>query len=188
MIGWYETTTDMREAYIYIYISVIILLSPGTNKQFISRIWDFCYNGIIAASHEMNSEFLEVIKWGNVYFIGILMCVCVCVCCVCSMCLTLWSEIQTEFSYAFLKEHLLIVWPTGKDSTNKVPSDKLYRQTRDCDGAPVGLPSLSPPSGSLDQHLSLPAGAAILTLSSPNFNKEKRFLCICLWKTRHVIP
>lgn len=62
MIGWYETTTDMREAYIYIYISVIILLSPGTNKQFISRIWDFCYNGIIAASHEMNSEFLEVIK------------------------------------------------------------------------------------------------------------------------------
>lgn len=98
------------------------------------------------------------------------------------------SEIQTEFSYAFLKEHLLIVWPTGKDSTNKVPSDKLHRQTRDCDGAPVGLPSLSPPSGSLDQHLSLPAGAAILTLSSPNFNKEKRFLCICLWKTRHVIP
>ena len=76
------------------------------------------------------------------------------------------SEIQTEFSYAFLKEHLLIVWPTGKDSTNKVPSDKLHRQTRDCDGAPVGLPSLSPPSGSLDQHLSLPAGAAILTLSS----------------------
>ena len=83
------------EKHIYIYISVIILLSPGTNKQFISRIWDFCYNGIIAASHEMNSEFLEVIKRGNVYFIGILMCVCVCVCvcvcCVCSMCLTLWN-------------------------------------------------------------------------------------------------
>ena len=56
------------------------------------------------------------------------------------------SEIQTEFSYAFLKEHLLIVWTAGKDSTNKVPADKLHRQTRDCDGAPVGLPSLSPPS------------------------------------------
>ena len=53
MIGWYKTTTDVREA----HISVTILLSPGTNKQFISRIWDFCYNGIIAASHEMNSEF-----------------------------------------------------------------------------------------------------------------------------------
>lgn len=58
MLGWYETTTDMRET----YISVIIFLSPGTNKQFISKIWDFCYNGIIAASHEMDSEFLEVIK------------------------------------------------------------------------------------------------------------------------------
>lgn len=90
------------------------------------------------------------------------------------------SEIQTEFSYAFLKERLLTVWPAGKDCRNKVPADKLYRQTQDCDGTPVGLPSLSPPSGSLDQHLSLPAGAAILTLSSPSFNKEKRFLCICL--------
>ena len=97
------------------------------------------------------------------------------------------SEIQTEFSYAFLKEHLLIVWTAGKDSTNKVPADKLHRQTRDCDGAPVGLPSLST-LWSLDQHLSLPAGAATLTFSSPNFNKEKSFLCICLWKTWHVIP
>lgn len=90
------------------------------------------------------------------------------------------SEIQTEFSYAFLKERLLTVWPAGKDSRNEVPADKLHRQTRDCDGTPVGLPSLSPPSGSLDQHLSSPAGAAILTLSSPSFNEEKRFRCICL--------
>ena len=90
------------------------------------------------------------------------------------------SEIQTEFSYPFLKECLLTVWPVGKDSRNKVPADKLPRQSRDSDGAPVGLPSLSPPSGSLDQHLSLPAGAAILTLSSPSFKREKRFRCICL--------
>ena len=85
------------EKHIYIYISVIILLSPGTNKQFISRIWDFCYNGIIAASHEMNSEFLEVIKWGNVYFIGILMCmcVCVCVCVVCAQCVWLFETPRT---------------------------------------------------------------------------------------------
>ena len=100
MIGWYETTTDMREAYIYIYISVIILLSPGTNKQFISRIWDFCYNGIIAASHEMNSEFLEVIKWGNVYFIGILMCMCVCV--VCAQCVWLFETPRTVAHWALL--------------------------------------------------------------------------------------
>lgn len=56
------------------------------------------------------------------------------------------------------------------------------------DGVSVGLPSLSPPSLSLGQRISLPATAAMLTLSSPNFNEEKRFLYICLWKILHVIP
>lgn len=32
------------------------------------------------------------------------------------------------------------------------------------------------------------ARAAIVSLSSPDFNEEKRFLCIGLWKTLHAIP
>lgn len=43
----------------------------GTNDWFFSRSWDY-YIGMVAASHEITSEFWVVIKWWNVYFIGIL--------------------------------------------------------------------------------------------------------------------